>query len=404
MTALLVVALALMAAAVVGAFIVPAVRWFRCWTRLWNLAVSFQYFDSGRQATRASHTGGGHRTAPPERGSIWPSLRTRGGLPACYRIVGRINQHGRDDQGFLAEVAHHTGREWTLERSRLSRVLVLRQAPPPLAAVPMPRVDVAAIGWWYQFPIGTSRTGPVWWNPADDETANLLVVARTGWGKSHLATNLLDHADAAPDGNWLVYVIDPEEALPTANHAAVGDTGVTPDDQLAVLGQVDVLFTHRPVGAATSRVLVLIDEFPAVMEAPTRAATDYEARRQVIALIEKFLKRGRKRGIHVVAFAQDPRAKVIGGAVRSAFGARLAGWLDIAEVPLALRRPVPRLLTGQGHGWWCAKEADPVEIQTYDRAGRQQHAHARPDPAREEAPTTTTAYRIFGAISARRGR
>jgi hypothetical protein len=405
MTALLLV---LVVVAVGAAFLGrPIYRFCTAYSRLSSLCVRSEghlgLYDSHRQAE--AKVKGRLPFSQAQKGSLWPSLRLRAGLPVRYHAYARVGLDWSILDFILEQFAHHTGRSWTASRKDQSRWVIIEQAPPPLAALPMPRVEVAAIGWWDQFPIGTSQHGPVWWNPGDDETANLLVVARTGWGKGHLVGNLLDHADAG-GARWKVYVLDPEDDIEVAGHRSIGGVGLDPAAQLKILRAVDAEFAERTrlhehgmtwaqIIARRGRVLVIYDEFPSIMAPPARSALDYEPRRQAQALIGTLLSRGRKRGIHGVALAWDPRAKALGGEIRSAFGARLAGWLDPAEYPLALRRGVPRLLTGHGHGWWCAKEADPVEIQTYDRTYHAQQ-HARPGPA-AEAPTWT-ATRIFGAI------
>jgi len=380
MTLVLVAGLAGALAAAALTFGAPLVRLAKAWTRVWTLCVSFGLFDSHRMAARAARETSGHRTAPPERGSVWPSLRTLDGLPVSWRIVGRINQHGRDHDGFLAEVEHYLGRSWTLTRREGSRIMTLAQAPllPEIPAHPEP----AFLAPWV-LPVGDTALGPATW----DVTAayHRLTVGRTGSWKSSHAAWLARYARGMR--RWTVVAIDPEYDDPPA--------------WLATLERLDAeLEARRPDVAYLDRYLVQVDEFDDVMD---DAKTDDhpQERAQCRRLVRKLLRHGGKRGFHVDAYAQDPRAKVLGSGVRSKFGARAALALDLAEIPLVLNQSVPYAPDQPGRGWFSAPGSKPVDTRFHTIPIQQQPANSHPaDPG---APTTRVT-RIYGAIQSREWR
>jgi hypothetical protein len=213
----------------------------------------------------------------------------------------------------------------------------------------------------------------------------------TGWWKSSFALWLADYAGRLPYWTRVIRV-DPEKDSPA--------------EQLAKLRQVEVEFDRRdPEVEPTSRVLVIVDEARNVLRVPPAGHPQRETRRQIATLVEEFLDRGGKRGIHVVALTVDPRAEVIGGHNRSCFGARMAGGLDSGEWPLVFGRDVPRPADGPGCYWWQRADAAPLEeirvhAIPYQRRRSRPAWHASPP-----GPSTWTATRIFGAISApKRGR
>jgi hypothetical protein len=316
-----------------AALVRPAVFYLTVWSRLTTICVDLGIYDSGRQAERASHTTGGHRTASPSRGSTWPSLKTRGGLPAWYWVVGRIVQDPDRLDLLVAQFGHYTGRPWTWQRlPRSRRIKVIQARPLPDTPTP-PAAPVAVMP--HVLPVGETRTGPALWDVT--VAYHRLTVARTGWRKTSHATWLRGYAAAVR--SWDVVTVDPEDD--------------SPETWAAKLRQVAAELDRRPPGQVpASRVLVQIDEFDEVMRPAARTARDHAVRVEVHDLVWKLLRHGGKRGIHLDAYAQDPRAKALGGDVRSKFGARVAGALEHGEVPLVLDRPVPRALRGAGRGWW----------------------------------------------------
>lgn len=351
------------------------IAYLTCWSRTWTLCVNLGLFDSGRQAERRSHTTGGHPTATPERGCVIP-WRIAGGLPAAMLAYGRVVQDAAAFEKLTGQLAHFTGRPWTCERVPRSRWIRIVQAPP---LPETPAAPPATLSPWL-LPVGDGRAGPVWW---DVTTAyHLLVAARTGWRKTAFARWLAGYAHAS--GCWLVEVIDPETHSP----AEIG----------ATLRLVAELFDQAEIGADHRvRVLLIIDELPVVLRVPPRTAVDYDLRRDNAHLVEQFLQRGGKRGIHILGLTTDPRVATLGG-VRSSFGARLAGWLDDAEYPLVLNRPVPYPQQGPpARGWWLGPGGAPVEVQVHTRP-------AARAPAEPDGPATTTAHRKIPAIGGRKWR
>jgi hypothetical protein len=374
MTGVLVVALALIVAAV------AAVAWsaarglafyLRCWVRLTALCVSLGVYDSHRQAERASHTSGGHRTAPPERGSVWPSLATLDRLPVRYRIVGRIVQHDDRLDQLTAQFQHFTGRAWTWRRRPLSRVIELAQAP-VLPEIPLHPEPMTLAPWI--LPVGDTTSGPALW---DVTTAyHRLTVGRTGSRKSSHAAWLARYCRGLH--RWTVIQIDPEYADPPAWHAA--------------LKRLDAeLETRRPDVAYLDRYLVQIDEFDDVMD--DAKTDDHPAERaQCRRLVRKLLRHGGKRGFHVDAYAQDPRAKTLGPGIRSKFGARAALALDHAEIPLVLNQTVPYAPDQPGRGWFSVPGARPADTRFHTEPIQQPQPNSHPA---DQEPPTTTVRRIY---------
>lgn len=372
----LVAGLALMLAAAAMAFVLPAGRLLMAWTRIWNLAVFHGLYDSGRQAERASHTSGGHRAAPPERGWCVPGLAMRDGLPVRWRLLGRISQAKADHAAFLADVEHVTGMPWTLERRRRSRVLELAQAPPLPAVPPLPPVPLSP----WLLPIGHGHHGPVWWDVR--EQYHLLVVAITGWWKSSFALWLTQRVSRTR--GWYVVVIDPRTDSLQA--------------QLATLRLLVTSMDGRdPDAEPVMRTLVVLDEFDGTMEPTTKAADpDYALRAELRRLVRDLLTRGGLVGFHVLALAQDPRSEAVGRGIRSKFGIRIGGGLDKAEWPLVFDAPVPYSRKGRrGQGWWLVKGGIPAELVVHSTARQRRES---------EGPSETTAERIIPAIGSRKWR
>jgi hypothetical protein len=383
MTAGLYAGLAGCVAAAALTFVVPLVRFVTVWLRLMTIATTLGAYDSSRQAESASHPRTGIRPRPPERGHVRPALGGwANGLPRCWVIYGKIVPPEDKFDRFEREAEHYTDLAWTLTRRRRGRSLLLAQAPllPEVPAQPEP----AFLAPWV-LPVGETTTGPALWDVT--KAYHLLVCAMTGYWKSSFALWLADYARRSR--YWRVVHVDPEVDSPAA--------------QLAKLADVEREFDRRdPLVEPSSRVLVIIDEARNVLRVPLKSSPHYETRRQIAALVEdKLLDRGGKRGIHVVALTVDARAQVIGGHVRSCFGASMAGGLDDNEWPLVFGRDVPRPTAGPGAYWWQRADGAPLDEVRVHAIPYQRQANSHPSYGDAQ---TTTVTRIFGAIGAKKWR
>jgi hypothetical protein len=380
-TAVLVTGLAGCVAAAALTFGVPLVHFVTVWFRLTTIATTLGAYDSSHQAESASHPRTGIRPRPPERGHVRPALGGwANGLPRCWVIYGKTVPPSDKFDRFEREAQHYTDLAWTLTRRRRGRSLLLAQAPalPEIPTQPEP----AFLAPWV-LPVGDTALGPAVWDVT--RAYHRLVVGRTGSQKTSHAAWLAGYA--ARMRHWTVIRIDPE----------VDD----PPGWLDKLRTLDAALERQPADVTPlHRYLVLVDEFDDVMD--DAKTDDHPAERaQCRRLVRKLLRHGGKRGIHVDAYAQDPRAKVLGSGIRSKFGARAALALDHAEIPLVLNQTVSYAPDQPGRGWFLVPGAKPADTRFHTVPIQQPQPYFH--PADQGAPTTRVT-RIYGAIGAKKWR
>lgn len=357
-------------------------RYCQVWTWTTKLAVKYRLFDSRRRARARVNVEVGHLGDPPDRGWCIPRGVARAGdgrlIPRTLHLRTGLGIEDTDLAKFLRAHHFHTGEVWTHEQLIGTRWMLLELAKPlpttpPAAPVTDPSDRPTLV------PLGAGRTSPLAWDVGADDplaarspdtlAACCLVVALQGWGKSVLVQQVLDFCHAT-DGAWRTLVIDPE-----GEH----DGGArTVGQRLQLLRQLvadmDAMTRKHETGEATypqqiaagGRTMLVIDEFPEVMDPPRRTDPDYTQRLEIIRLVEDVARRGRKRGVALFAVGTEFRVNTL-GPVRDLFGLVVAGWLGgNAHKAMFGRQPPHRQPRRVGLAW-MQTATDLVEIQTYAR-------------------------------------
>ncbi len=187
----------------------------------------------------------------------------------------------------------------------------------------------------------------------------ILVLGLMGGGKSNTAAWIL--AQELKQGSR-VALIDKHARADESLHTRLAPfhssyelpVGDNPIGAMRVINQVRGVLTHRMQGGTISyRLLLVVDEFTAIMRASTDKHSEWhEVAISLQGLIEDLGYEGRKYGVHVVCIGQASNASRTGGTeVRDLFHTRLVHGMRARQAQMLglteEKHDIQRLETGQ---------------------------------------------------------
>lgn len=199
----------------------------------------------------------------------------------------------------------------------------------------------------------------------DSNSAHTLIAGITGSGKSemlrNIAVDLLDNN--SPDALHVLMIDLKNRGLrPFATCPHVRAFASEPEQATAIVkwlkGEME---KRRKAGDVSEpRIVLFIDELAEFASECGKTVVDEE--------LPSLARMGRELGINIIATAQKPDAKLIGGQLKSQFGVKLVGLLDSASTAAHItgrRHSGAESLPGKGAMLLIRDGAQPVRVQGY---------------------------------------